>query len=295
MANKLGGTGVALITPFTKKGTVDYKSLEKLIDHVIAKGKGVDFIVSLGTTGETATLSSEEKKDVWAATKSLVNGRVPLVAGIGGNDTHKIAEEISKFDHKGFDAILSVSPYYNKPTQEGIFQYYKRISDASKLQVIVYNVPGRTSSNIKAATTLRMAHELKNILGVKEASGDLMQCMDIIHDAPKNFLVLSGDDALTLPLIAGGMSGVISVIANAFPVEFSSMVRHALKGDMDKARKIHYALLPFNNPLYAEGNPTGVKTCMELQGLCGGTLREPLLPGSADLQKQFKAALKKMR
>jgi 4-hydroxy-tetrahydrodipicolinate synthase len=295
MANKLGGTGVALITPFTKKGAIDFKSLEKIIEHVIADGKGVDFIVSLGTTGETATLSAEEKKEIWAATKTLVNGRVPLVAGIGGNDTRKIVEEISKFEHKGFEAILSVSPYYNKPTQEGIFQYYKSISEASKLPVIIYNVPGRTSSNIKASTTLKMANELKNIIGVKEASGDLMQCMDIIHSAPKNFLVLSGDDALTLPLIASGMRGVISVIANAFPVEFSNMVRYALKGEMEKARKIHYSLLPFNHPLYAEGNPTGVKTCMELQGLCGGMLREPILPGTKELQMQFKAALKKVR
>ncbi len=280
------GTGVALITPFTDSLAVDFKALEKMVNHVIADGKGVDYIVALGTTGETATLTESEKKEVFSCIREVNNKRVPLVAGFGGNDTHKLIKEIEAFDSKGYQAILSASPYYNKPTQEGIFQHYKAVCASTKLPVIIYNVPGRTASNIQAKTCLRIANEIKNAIAVKEASGDIMQCMEIVQARPKNFLVLSGEDALTLPMMSFGMEGVISVAANVWPVEYSSMVRLCMKKDFEAASKIHFKLLQGIHLLFAEGNPAGAKAFLAKKKIIKNKLRLPLVPVSEELMKR---------
>lgn len=280
------GTGVALVTPFDNKGQVDFEALEKLIEHCI-KG-GVEFLVSMGTTGETPTLSKEEKKEILDFTKKTVNKRVMLVAGFGGNDTTSIAEELKSFDHKGYSYILSASPYYNKPSQEGIYQHYKFLAAASPLPIILYNVPGRTSSNISAETTLRLAKEIDNIVGIKEASGNIDQMMKIIKNKPKNFSVLSGDDNLVPSQIAIGADGVISVIANALPKKFSDMVRLCLKNDFEKAAAEHLAMIDFIDLLFLEGNPVGVKTVLNLMGICKDNLRLPLVKGSVDLREKLK-------
>lgn len=290
MHPKFSGTGVALITPFNENKNIDESSLEKLINHVIADGKGVDFVVSLGTTGEAATLTHEEKMRVFALTKDIVAQRVPIVLGFGGNNTAALVNSIKAFDFEGYDGILSASPYYNKPSQEGIFQHYKAINDVAPVPVISYNVPGRTSSNITAKTMIRIANELPNIVGVKEASGNLVQCMEILNGT-NNFLLTSGDDVLTLSMLAFGMHGVISVIANAFPVEFSAMTRHALNGNFKEAAKIHLKLLSFNDPLYAEGNPVGIKNLLKHLGVCGDTLRLPLVKASSLLNDEMKNCL----
>jgi len=235
------GTGVAIITPFTGKGEVDFPALTKLVEHLI-KGR-VEYIVVLGTTGETATLSKEEKELVIKHIIKINKKRIPLVLGVGGNNTAEIVQQLKKDDLSGFEAILSVSPYYNKPSQEGIYQHYKAIANASPLPIILYNVPGRTASNIAWDTTIRLAKEFKNIIAIKEASGNIEQCMKIIKHRPDNFLIISGDDNLTLPLIASGADGVISVIANAYPKDFSDMVRSALIHDFKTAQKLHYKLL----------------------------------------------------
>jgi len=246
MANlDLTGTGVAIVTPFKKNGTVDFTALKKLVNHLI-NGK-VEYLVVMGTTGESVTLSKEEKQEVMDCVVKETKKRVPLVLGVGGNNTSEVVKQIEKVDSKNFSAILSVSPYYNKPSQEGIYQHYKAISKASKLPIILYNVPGRTSSNISAETTLRLAKDFKNIVAIKEASGNLAQCMQIINGRPKNFLVISGDDNLTLPIIACGGDGVISVVANAYPKDFSDMLRAALGYDLDTARKLHYKLMDFTD------------------------------------------------
>lgn len=280
------GTGVALVTPFDNKGQVDFEALEKLIEHCI-KG-GVEFLVSMGTTGETPTLSKEEKKEILDFTKKTVNKRVMLVAGFGGNDTTSIAEELKNFDHKGYSYILSASPYYNKPSQEGIYQHYKFLAAASPLPIILYNVPGRTSSNITAETTLRLAKEIDNIVGIKEASGNIDQMMKIIKNKPKNFSVLSGDDNLVPSQIAIGADGVVSVIANALPKKFSDMVRLCLKNDFEKAAIEHLAMIDFIDLLFLEGNPVGVKTVLNLMGICKDNLRLPLVKGSVDLREKLK-------
>lgn len=292
---KFKGTGVALITPFTKKGQVDFKGVEKMVEHVIAGGKGVDYIVALGTTGETATLDWEERLEVFACIEEKNRKRVPLVAGFGSNDTAKLIKEIKSFNFKGYDAILSASPYYSKPTQEGIFQHYKAICSETKLPVITYNVPGRTASNITAQTTIRLAKEIKNIIAVKEASGDLIQCMEIVRDKPKDFLVISGEDALTLPMLSFGMDGVISVAANVWPVEFSKMVRLAMKGDFKNAASIHFHLLSGIHLLFAEGNPAGAKAFLSQQGIIDNQLRLPLVPISKDLEGRLKAFSKQFK
>lgn len=289
MKEKFKGTGVALVTPFKNDTTVDFDALEKVIEHTI-KG-GVEYLVSLGTTGETPTLTEEEKKEILAFTKEKVKGRVKLVAGFGGNDTKKLAKELETYDLKGYDAILSASPYYNKPSQEGIYQHYKYITKASPLPIILYNVPGRTSSNISAETTLRLAHEEEKIFAIKEASGNLEQCMKIVKNRPTDFLVISGDDLLTLSMLAFGMDGVISVIANAFPKQFSEMVRLGLKGKFKEAAAIHLSLLDFNEPLYAEGNPTGIKAVMQHMNLCADNVRLPLVKASSELKDKFKKQL----
>jgi 4-hydroxy-tetrahydrodipicolinate synthase len=291
---KLKGTGVALITPFTKKGKVDFIGLEAMVNHVIADGKGVDYIVALGTTGETATLDWQERMDVFACITEKNKKRVPLVAGFGGNDTAKLIQEIKAFNVKGYDAILSASPYYNKPTQEGIYQHYKAVCSETNLPVITYNVPGRTASNITAATCIRLAKDIKNIVAVKEASGDLIQCMEIVRDKPKDFLVISGEDALTLPMISFGMDGVISVAANVWPVEFSRMVKLAMKGDFVKASNIHFKLLAGMHLLFAEGNPGGAKAFLSQMGIIENCLRLPLVPVSKELEAKMRAFTKQL-
>jgi 4-hydroxy-tetrahydrodipicolinate synthase len=286
---KLRGTGVALATPFSSNGSVNFNGLEKLIEHNI-KG-GVEYLVSLGTTGESVTLSAEEKLEVLNFTIDKAAGRVPVIAGFGGSNTQYVISEIEKFHFKGVDAILSVSPAYNKPTQEGIYQHYKAIAAASPVPVILYNVPGRTACNMKAETTLRIAEEVPNVIGMKEASGDFTQCMQIIKNKPKDFLVISGDDNITLGLIAYGFDGVISVVGQAFPQIFSDMVRQALKGDFETARKLHYQLNDITDMLFAEGNPGGVKYALQILGVCESHLRLPLVDISDELKKKLHKAI----
>jgi 4-hydroxy-tetrahydrodipicolinate synthase len=269
------GTGVAIVTPFTHKGAVDFPALTKLVEHLI-KGR-VEYIVVLGTTGETATLSKEEKLQVIAHILKTNKNRIPLVLGAGGNNTAEVVESLKKDDLTGFSAILSVSPYYNKPSQEGIYQHYKAISKASPLPIILYNVPGRTASNIAWDTTIRLAKEFKNIIAIKEASGNIEQCMKIIKHRPDNFLIISGDDNLTLPLIASGADGVISVVANAYPKDFSDMVRLALVHDFKAAQKLHYKLMDITEQLFADGNPGGVKVVLSQKNITKLTVRLPLV------------------
>ncbi len=274
MADRFKGTGVAIITPFHDSGNIDFGSFEKIIEHIIAGG--VNYIVALGTTGESATLSRDEKVAVIEFVVEIVNKRVPVVAGLGGNSTQEVINTIKATSFDGIDAILSVCPYYNKPQQKGIYFHYKAIAGACPVPVILYNVPGRTSLNITAETTLKLAKDFSNIIGIKEASGNLLQSMDILKDRPQGFLVISGDDALTLPLLALGADGVISVVANTFPVEFSEMVSLCLKGKFSKARNLHYDLLTFTNALFMDGNPSGIKAAMEIIGLCKSNVRLPL-------------------
>lgn len=273
--NKFKGTGVAIVTPFNEDKSVDYNSLEKLVEHLITNG--IDYIVVQGTTGESVTLTSEEKRETLAFIIKVNNERLPIVLGIGGNCTATVVEAFKSTDLTGVDAILSVSPYYNKPTQEGIYQHYKAVAEVSTLPIILYNVPGRTSSNILPATTLRLARDFDNIIAVKEASGSLEQCMEIINNKPEDFLVISGDDALTLPMIACGGDGVISVLANAFPKGFSDMVSNALSSDMKGAQENHYKYFEMIHYLFVEGNPAGVKAALKLLGITGDDVRLPLV------------------
>jgi 4-hydroxy-tetrahydrodipicolinate synthase len=285
-ATNFTGTGVAIVTPFTTKGEVDFPALTKLVEHII-KGR-VEYIVVLGTTGETATLSKDEKKLVIAHIIKATNKRIPLVMGIGGNNTAELVEQLKKDDLSDFDAILSVSPYYNKPSQEGIYQHYKAIAKASPLPIILYNVPGRTASNIIAETTLRLANEFKNIIAIKEASGNIEQCMKIIKYRPDNFLIISGDDNLTLPLIASGADGVISVVANAYPKDFSDMVRFALVHDLKNAQKLHYKLMEITEQLFADGNPGGVKVVLAKKKITQPTVRLPLVEPNDTVKAKLK-------
>jgi 4-hydroxy-tetrahydrodipicolinate synthase len=283
--NRFYGTGVAMVTPFDTDGQVDYHGLRNLINYLI--DGGVEYLVSIGTTGESATLSKEEKKKVWAFTTEVNNGRVGLVAGIGGNNTHDIVEEVKHFDTTGYDAILSASPYYNKPTQEGIYQHYKAIAEASELPIILYNVPGRTGSNISAETTIRLAYDIKNIIGIKEASGIFDQFNQIMRDKPNDFLFISGDDPVTLPMIALGAVGVISVIGNAIPRQFSDMIRLCLKGDFKTAQKAHSAFIEFTRMMFVEGSPAGVKTALKYLGVCDEGVRLPLVQVSSSLAEKI--------
>ncbi len=286
--SKLRGTGVALITPFNSKGEIDFPGLEKLIDHCITGG--VEYLVSLGTTGESVSLSKEEKLDVLNFTIEKNAGRVPVVAGFGGNSTHGVIKDIEQFHFKGVDAILSVSPFYNKPMQEGIFQHYKAVAASAPKPILLYNVPGRTASNMTAATTLRLA-EVENIIGMKEASGDFNQCMALVKNKPKDFLLISGDDNITLGLVAYGFDGVISVVGQAFPAIFTEMVRQSLAGDFVKAHALHYKLNDITDMLFAEGNPGGVKCALELLGVCDSHLRLPLVLVSSALKDKMKEAI----
>jgi len=284
--NKFTGTGVAIVTPFNSDKSVDYKSLGKLVNYII-KG-GIEYIVVLGTTGESVTLSKDEKKLVVDYVIEKVNKRVPIVLGLGGNDTNEIIKSLKvKADFNNIDAILSVSPYYNKPNQLGIYEHYKSIAKESPVPIILYNVPGRTASNITAATTVKLAKDFKNIIAIKEASGNLEQCMKIIKHKPKDFLVISGDDMLTLPMIACGAEGVISVIANAFPKDFSEMTRQILAGNVNVAQKLHYKFTDIIEQLFADGNPAGIKAVLEIQNICTANVRLPLVKINKDTQKEL--------
>jgi 4-hydroxy-tetrahydrodipicolinate synthase len=284
---KLHGTGVALVTPFTDKSEVDFKSLKKLLNHT---AKGVDYYVVMGTTGESTTVSAEEKKSILQFTRDNNVKKLPLVYGIGGNHTQQVLNAIENTDLSGVDALLSVSPYYNKPSQEGIFLHFNAIADASPVPVILYNVPGRTASNITAETTLRLAAHPK-IIGVKEASGNLEQCMRIARDKPKDFLLISGDDLLTVPLYALGAKGVISVLANAYPVIFRKMKEFSFAGDYVKASQEAFKLLDINPLMYDESNPVGLKALLEGMGICTGKVRLPLAEASEPLRRKILAQI----
>jgi 4-hydroxy-tetrahydrodipicolinate synthase len=290
LRNVLKGTGVAIITPFRADFSVDYDALEQLI-HFLLKG-GVEYIVSLGTTGENVTLSAEERAEVVQFTYQTVKNRVPVVVGIGGNDTRAIIKELETFPLEQATAVLSASPNYSKPSQEGIFAHYKALAAASPKPIILYNVPGRTSSNMTAATTLRLANEVTNIAGIKEASGNMVQCMHILRNRPEHFLVTSGDDHLALSLIACGMDGVISVAGNCFPKDFSDMVRLCLQGDFEYARPLQYKLLEAFDLLFAENNPAGAKAFLAEMGIIQNYLRLPLVPLSEPIYQQVKYYLK---
>ncbi len=276
--NELRGLGVAMITPFNKAGEVDVPALKKLTDYLVTGG--ADYLVVMGTTGESVTLNKEEKKLVLDTVMACNNGRKPIVLGIGGNNTQEIAAQLSRMETHGISAILSVTPYYNKPTQNGLYEHYKVLSESSKLPIILYNVPGRTGVNLLPDTVSRIAFDCRNVIGIKEASGNVEQVMSVIQQTPKEFMVISGDDALTLPLIASGADGVISVVGNAFPKEFSAMVNHALNGEMNEAREIHYRLLDIIHLLFAEGNPGGIKEVLDQLNICEHYLRLPLVPVS---------------
>jgi len=281
--HKFKGTGVAIITPFRKSGAIDFESFENIINFIITGG--VDFIVVLGTTGESATISKPEKKALVEFSIKVINKRVPLVVGIGGNSTSEVVLAIHATPFKGVDAILSVCPYYTKPQQEGIYQHYKVIAESSPVPVILYTVPGRTSSNIAASTTLRLAKDCPNIVGIKEASGNFDQVFQVIKNRPKDFLVISGDDGLALPLISAGADGVISVTANAFPLETSEMIKYAMEGNVKSAREVHYKLIDFTNALFADGSPSGIKAALEIKKLCHNYLRLPLVPVNHETYK----------
>lgn len=282
----LKGTGVALVTPFKEDQSVDYDGLQKLIDFVIAEG--VNYLVTLGTTGETPTLSREEKIEIIQFTFTTVASRVPVVVGIGGNDTRSLVHDMETFPLENAAAVLSASPSYNKPSQEGIFQHYKALAASTSKPIILYNVPGRTGSNITAATTIRLANEVDNIHGIKEASGNMAQCLQILRDKPQEFLVVSGDDNLALAQIACGMRGVISVAANCFPKEFSAMVEAALADDYTTARGLNNKLLRGYELLFAENNPAGVKAALAEMGIIQNQLRLPLVPLSSGLARELR-------
>ena len=285
MKVKFSGTGVALVTPFRKQGTIDFTILENLVETVI--NSKVDYIVALGTTSEAATMNERERTAIIDNIIEVVNGRVPIVLGLGGNNTLDIVDKIKNMDFTGIDGILSVSPYYNKPQQRGIYLHYKSISEVSPVPIIMYNVPGRTACNITAETTLQIATDCSNSVATKEASGNMPQVMEILRNKPEGFSVISGDDALTLPMMAMGATGVISVAANAFPKEMSEMVNYALKGDLKKALPLHYKLLPIMNALFEEGNPAGVKAALEIKGIISNNLRLPLVKVSKPLYNKL--------
>lgn len=281
-----------MVTPFLDNGDVDFQGLEKLVNSVIEGG--LDFLVVLGTTGETVTLNDKEQAEVTRRVVEVTEGRVPVVLGMGGNNTQAVLDGMKNADLNGISAFLSASPSYNKPTQEGIYQHYKVLAENSPLPIILYNVPGRTASNMLASTTLRLANEFSNIIGIKEASGNMEQVMEIIRDAPEDFQIISGDDALALPIIACGGVGVISVIANALPKPFSDMINFCLEGDFVKARTILHSLTETIRLLFVEGNPAGVKAILKMQGICGDAVRLPLVNVSKETEQQLKTQLDKL-
>lgn len=282
---------MALVTPFNKEKQVDYSALQQLIEYNLTNG--IDYLVVLGTTGESATLSSEERDAVFAFVAATVSNRVPLVAGVGGNNTQEVVKAMSSFSHTGYSAFLSVGPYYNKPSQSGLLQHYRVIAEASQFPIIIYNVPSRTAMNISAQTTLELAHSSGKFIGIKEASGDFSQIMRILRDKPAGFEVISGDDAITLPMMSLGATGVISVVAQAFPNIFSSMVRCMLDGDLVKARSHHFQLLEGMELFFAEGNPAGIKAALHSIGLCENELRLPLTGVSSSLYNSINTFTKK--
>lgn len=285
LQQQLRGTGVALVTPFTAAEAIDWKALERLIDHVI--NGGVGYVVTLGTTGETPTLSADEKLDLIKFTFEKVNKRVPVVVGIGDYNTKDVVSRLEKCPLDEAAAVLSVAPYYSKPTQEGIFQHYKAIAAASPKPIILYNVPARTGRNMTAETTLRLAHEVENIIAMKEASGDMVQCMQIIRDKPKDFLVISGDDAIAMPQLACGMDGVISVAANFFAKDFSGMVKASLNGDFVTARQLHYKMLEGFDLMFAENNPAGIKAFLHHHKIMENVFRLPVVPVTDELYRKI--------
>jgi len=286
LQDKLRGTGVAIVTPFTRSNAIDFLAFEKILNHTISNG--VEYIVLLGTTGESATLSKLERKTLIEFAVERIDHRVPLVLGLGGNNTSELILSIHGTPFKDIDAILSVCPYYNKPTQEGIYQHFKIVAEASPVPVILYTVPSRTCSNIAASTTLKLARGFSNIIGIKEASGNFDQIFQLLKNRPEGFLVISGDDAITLPLLAAGADGVISVVANAFPKKFSEMVRLGLKDDFAGARKIHFELIDLINALFLDGSPGGIKATLNLMNLCEDIVRLPLVPVNKDVHKLIK-------
>jgi 4-hydroxy-tetrahydrodipicolinate synthase len=286
---KFTGTGVAIITPFTTQGEVDYPALERIVNNCI-EGK-VNYIVVLGTTGEPVTLNKAEKDQVVKCVVKAVAKRVPIIMGVGGNNTTEVVESLKKSDFSGIDGILSVVPYYNKPNQIGIYEHYKQVALNSPLPLIIYNVPGRTGVNMNADTALRLAKDFKNIIAVKEASGNMQQIMEILRNKPAGFSVISGDDALTFPMIAMGACGVISVVANAYPADFSAMVSAALEGNYQLARKIHFDLMDIVSALFTEGSPAGVKAVLHAKGIIQNQVRLPLTPVS---EKHYQKILELM-
>ena len=284
------GTGVAIVTPFLEKGEIDIASLEKLVEHMV--NGGVDYIVTLGTTGENPTLNKEEKQEVYSLVSKFNKGRLKLVAGIGGNDTRAVVKSMNEFDLTGYSAILSVSPYYNKPNNEGLFQHYKYINDNAPLPVIMYNVPGRTGMNVNVATTIRIANECKNIIATKEASGNIEQIMQIIKDKPEGFEVISGDDGITLPIMACGAIGVISVVGNAYPKLISDIVNLCLQEKFVAARPLHEKMLPLISSMFAEGNPSGVKAYLSELGIVKNTFKLPVVGISEPHMQSIKQLMK---
>jgi 4-hydroxy-tetrahydrodipicolinate synthase len=287
--NQLKGLGVAMVTPFKKDLTIDIPALKRLTEHLI--DHGADYLVVMGTTGETPTLDKEDRKLVLETVIATTAGRKPIVLGLGGNNTHELCLQLDRMETAGITALLSVAPYYSKPTQNGFFEHYKALSEHSKLPIILYNVPGRTGSNMLADTTLRIAFDCRNVIGIKEASGNMDQIMTIIRDRRKDFMVISGDDSITLPLIAAGADGVISVVGNAFPKEFGSMVHHALKGEMVEARAMHYKLLEITQLLFVEGNPAGIKEALSHLDICDNFLRLPLTPVSQLISERMRRVM----
>lgn len=285
--------GIALITPFKKDGSIDFDALECLVEYQIENG--TDFLVILGTTSENPTLTEEEKDEIARVVIAKNNKRLPIVMGIGGNNTRTVVEKIKSTDLSQVDAVLSVVPYYNKPSQEGVYQHYKAITEATNTPIVLYNVPGRTGVNMKAETILRLAHEFPNIVGVKEASGNFAQIDEIIKNKPTHFMVISGDDGITFPLITLGAVGVISVIGNAFPREFSRMVRLAMRGDLEGAREIHYRFTELMELLFVDGNPAGVKSMLSMMGFIENELRLPLVPTTLKTTERMREVLKQIK
>lgn len=286
------GTGVAIVTPFTQDGSIDWPSFEKVINHII-DGK-CEYIVVLGTTGESATVHGKEKQEVFSFVNKITAGRVPIVAGIGGSDTHEVIEGFKTFDLTGYDAILSVAPYYSKPNQEGLFQHYKALDAATPLPIIMYNVPSRTGMNVSGETQVRIANECKNIFATKEASGDFAQINYIIKNKPADFMVISGDDPITLQMIADGAEGLISVVANAYPKDYSDMVRLCLAGRYNEALPIHLRYIDIIASMFAEGSPSGVKAFLSEMGLCGNYFRLPVWKVSEKHHSKIRELMKKV-
>lgn len=288
--NIFKGLGIALVTPFTSDGSVDYQSLSRLVEYQLKNG--ADFFCILATTGETPTLTAEEKKNIKELVVDLVGGKVPILIGCGGNNTADVVNELQTGDFSGIDGVLSVCPYYNKPSQEGLYQHFKAIASATNMPVVLYNVPGRTGVNLKAETTVRLARDCKNIVAIKEASGSLEQVDEIIKNKPDSFDVISGDDALTFPMIACGAAGVISVIGNALPKEFSRMIRLEMRGEIESARKIHHKFTDLFNLLFVDGNPAGVKAMLHEMGMIENVLRLPLVPTRLTTMQKISECLK---